>query len=114
MRAKVIKQRLLSFIYIQIKYLSEFTDYSMAFYIASGFLFATCVLVLFLEIKVPKTGEKPFKSLKKIINPSSLLLFFFGFLFGYTWGIHDTFLFIYLQEDLGASSQLISNALCIA
>ena len=28
---------------------------------------------------------------------------------GYGWGVRDTYLFAYLQEELGASSSLISK-----
>ena len=88
---------------------AEYADYSLAFYIAAGFLTFTSVLILFLDVRVPETGERVLKSLKKIISPPALILFAFAFLFGFSWGIHDTYLFIYLQEDLGADSALISE-----
>ena len=47
------------------------------------------------------------RALRDLVNPSALI--FFGILFGggAMWGIHDTYLLIYLQNDLGASSQFI-------
>jgi hypothetical protein len=58
---------------------------------------------------VVKSGEKVLKSLKKIASPSALNFFGIVFLAGFQWGIHDTYLFVYLDEELEASSQLISK-----
>ena len=48
-------------------------------------------------------------ALKKLFNLPALI--FFGILFhgGALWGVHDTYLLIYLQNELGASSKLVSK-----
>lgn len=50
------------------------------------------------------------KSLKQLISGPALI--FFGIIFhgGLLWGVHDTYVAVYLTEYLGASSQLIGNA----
>ena len=42
-----------------------------------------------------------------------MVLFALAALQGSCWGIHDTYLFVYLQEELGASSSLISISLSL-
>ena len=53
--------------------------------------------------------KKNRKAIKELFNWP--ILIFFGILFqgGVMWGVLDTYLFIYLQDELNASSQLISK-----
>jgi hypothetical protein len=98
----------------------------MMYYVNDGILLLTLLVVLFKvdltseeDEKTEKTTENTEKTTEinqetgwravgKLINIPSVVLFFGVFITGFQWGIHDTFLFIYLQRDLGASSQLIS------
>ncbi len=47
--------------------------------------------------------------MKKLITPTALNFFAFVFILGFQWGIRDSYLAVYLQEDLGADSDLISG-----
>ena len=49
------------------------------------------------------------KSLIKIINLPTINFFLIVFLLGFQWGINDTYIAIYLDEAMGASSQLIGK-----
>lgn len=88
---------------------TEEVDYSLAFYIYDGSIVCMCICALFLKISMEKTGEKSTKQLKKIFSKPAWNLFAFCFLMGFAWGIHDSFLYVYLQEELGASSAEISK-----
>ncbi len=48
-------------------------------------------------------------ALKKLMTPTALNFFAFVFILGFQWGIRDSYLAVYLQEDLGADSDLISE-----
>lgn len=85
------------------------TDYSLSFYICDGFVLLSCFFALFLTITMEQTGERMVKSLKKIFSKPALNLFALSFFSGMSWGINDTYLYVYLQEDLKASSALISE-----
>lgn len=87
------------------------TNYDIAFYISDGFIVATAVLVLFLDVRLEKSGQKVWKSLKQIVSLPALLFLGLVFINGFLWGIHDTYLLIYLDETMEASSQLISTKL---
>ncbi len=49
-----------------------------------------------------------FQAIGKIISWPMVIFALGVFNTGFLWGIHDTFQHIYLQRELGASSQLIS------
>ena len=55
----------------------------------------------------PQTTKE---SLKKLWTKPAVILFLFVFTLGYGWGVRDTYLFAYLQDELGASSSLISKS----
>ena len=90
---------------------TEEPDYSIAFYICDAFIILGSLTALKLDVKLEKSGEKVTKSLKKIFTYPSMILFSLAALQGLCWGVHDTYLFVYLQEELGASSSLISISL---
>ena len=97
----------------------EENNYTLAFYIFDGFLFLALLISFKLKVnlgtseldqesKIERKKENR-RALKDLVNPSALI--FFGILFGggAMWGVHDTYLLIYLQNDLGASSQFIGQ-----
>ena len=99
-------------------------DYSIAFYAYDACLFIALLISLKLKVTMSSKEEtkdldkkqkkkQNRKELRELFNPSALI--FFGIIFqgGVMWGIRDTFLFIYLQEELEASSQLLGlNVYC--
>ena len=89
--------------------ISESTDYSILFYILDGCLLAVCVLSLWLTVTMRKRALTTTESLKKIWNKASLLFFTLLFMWGLIYGVRDTYVVPYLSDDLGASSQLISQ-----
>ena len=89
--------------------ISEPTDYSALFYIMAGFKLSAAVLVFWLTVKRDKSLQSTRESLKKIWNKPGLLLFSFLFILGFAQAVKDTYVIPYLTDDLGASSQLISN-----
>ena len=75
----------------------------------AGFKLAAAVLVFWLTVKKDKSVQSTKESLKKIWNKPGLTLFSFLFILGFAAAIKDTYVIPYLTDDLGASSQLISN-----
>jgi hypothetical protein len=61
-----------------------------------------------LDMKKKKKKETR-RALRQLFSPSALI--YFGLIFngGLLWGVHDTYLQLYLQEDLGASSQMLGK-----
>ena len=88
---------------------SEQTDYSLVFYVNDVCLLITCIIYLFLDVNMEQTGENVWKSLKQIISIPAITFFGLCFLMGFQWGIHDTYLLIYLDEEMGASTEFISK-----
>ena len=85
-------------------------DYSIAFYISDGFLLLTVLIaILKLNVTVQKTGQPIMTSLQSVISVPSLLLFFLVSLAGFGWGIHDTYLYVYLNEELKAPTAYMSK-----
>ena len=63
----------------------------------------------FLTKRKQKPGSQSlFRDLKKLISVPSSVLFFGVAVTGLQWGVHDTFLFVYFQEELKASTALVS------
>ena len=89
--------------------LSEETDYSLAFYIADGFMVLACLVALKLKVTLERSDVKVTESLRKIFSVPSVMFFCLTFCNGWAWGVHDTYLYVYIQEDLGGSSALISR-----
>ena len=97
----------------------EENDYSIAFYAYDACLFVA--LLISLKLKVTMTakdksdGDKKQKKkenrqeIRELFNSSALIFFAIIFQGGLMWGVRDTYLFIYLQEELKASSQLLGN-----
>ena len=89
--------------------ITESTDYSILFYMLDGCLLAVCVLSLGLTVTIRKSALTTTKSLKKIWNKASLIFFTLLFMWGLIYGVRDAYVVPYLSDDLGASSQLISQ-----
>lgn len=85
--------------------------YSLAFYVADGFFLLGCLLSLKLDVTLERTGEKTSKSLGQLITKPSVLLFILVGINGLGWGIHDSYLNVYLQEELGSPTDFISKSL---
>lgn len=66
------------------------------------------VCVLFLDIKVDKTGEKVSESLKQFLTVPTLLFFSMISVVGLAWGA-SSYLGIYLQEELNAPPIIFSR-----
>ena len=65
------------------------------------------VVLIFLEVNVEKNTEKFIPSFKKIINSASGVFLILIFALGVTVGVEGNYIFVYLQEDLGATSTMI-------
>eukprot|EP00094_Tigriopus_californicus_P000307 TCALIF_00297-PA protein Name:"Protein of unknown function" AED:0.27 eAED:0.27 QI:0/0.75/0.4/0.8/1/1/5/0/457 len=89
-------------------------NYALAFYAADGFLFVACLLSLKLDVTLEKTGQKVSKSLGQLITKPSVLLFVLVGINGLGWGVHDSYLNVYLQEYLDAPTAFISYLAFVA
>ena len=89
--------------------ISESTDYSILFYIVDGALVTVAVLSFWIRVSMRKSPLTTKESLKKIWTKAPLVLFSFLFIMGAVMGVKDTYVVPYLSDDLGASSQLISE-----
>lgn len=85
------------------------TNYNVAFYIADGAFVVTATVAFFLKIDMKRSDEKGLKALKNIVSLPALNFFALVFVMGFQWGIHDTYLLVYLDEEMEASSSLISK-----
>ena len=81
----------------------------MIFYIMAGFKLAAAALVFWLRVLIERSPQSTKESLKKIWNKPALILFSFLFSLGFAAGVKDVYAIPYLTDDLGASSQLISD-----
>ena len=88
-------------------------DYSLMYFVSDGILFIALLIFLFaVDFTNPNTTngkQEPLtEALPKLLSVPFLILIFGTFVTGLQWGIHDSFLFLYLQEDLKADSKLLS------
>ena len=91
------------------KSIAEETDYSILFYACDIFLVIAAAMTVWLKVDMEKSGQTTKESLKRLWTKPAVILFLFVFTLGYGWGVRDTYLFAYLQDELGASSSLISK-----
>ena len=54
------------------------------------------------------------KAVKQLFTPSALIFFLMLVSSGLSWGIKDTFLYVYLSEEMKASSKLLSYTSAIS
>ena len=91
-------------------------DYFVMYFVSDGILFLALFVFLigvdFTGPKIPDDGnekQEPLsQALPKLWSVPFITLIFGTFVTGLQWGIHDSFLFLYLQEDLNADSQMLS------
>ena len=88
---------------------SEETDYSILFYVCDSCLVVAAIMTLWLQVEMEKSGQTTKDALKKLWTRPAIIFFALVFLYGYGWGVRDTYLFAYLGDELGASSSLISK-----
>ncbi len=104
-------------------FVSEENDYKIAFYLYDGCLFLALLISLKLKVTLGSGGDEgeneidlkkkrkkeTREALKQIFSKPALI--FFGLLFnnGLLWGVVDAYVLVYLQEYLGASSEMIGN-----
>ena len=89
--------------------LAEETNYSILFYASDVFLVIGAIMTLWLKVEMEKSGQTTKESLKMLWTRPTIIFFSFMLILGYGWGVRDTYLFAYLQDELGASSSLISK-----
>ena len=89
--------------------LAEETNYSILFYACDVFLVIAAIMSLWLKVEMEKSGQTTKESLKMLWTRPTIIFFSFMLILGYGWGVRDTYLFAYLQDELGASSSLISK-----
>ncbi len=120
-----------------IRMFAEENDYSLAIYVGDGFLFLALLISTKLKVTLrpeTDTGENDNKGTKhhdkkneeqqrrketrnallKIINPTTLIFFGLVFTNGLVRGVDGTYVSLYLQDELGASSQLLGKHFCNA
>ena len=86
------------------------------YFVSDGILFVAFLVFVFLvdfeatdeDTKDLQVQEPLLKALPKLISVPFCVLIFGIFVTGLQWGIHDSYLFLYLQEDLKADSKLLS------
>lgn len=91
------------------------SDYSLMYYVADGIMLL-CMIVIMWKFNVKAERKKEssselsgLRALPKLLSIPSMVLALGVATTGLQWGVHDTFLFLYLQNDLGASSALIAR-----
>ncbi len=84
-------------------------DYTLAYYVNDGFLVLTCLIVLLLHVQKHQEVEKTSKAIRKIFSFPALILFGILAMTGFMFGARDSLYAIYLQDELGADTQLISE-----
>ena len=94
---------------IRMGILAEYADYTIAFFTCAGCVVFTTLFVFKLEVAPAKRTETTAKGLKKLMSKPALIFFSLLFVNGFQWGIHDTYLNIYLSEEMNATSVLISE-----
>ncbi len=115
---------------------AEENDYSLAIYVGDGFLFLALLISTKLKVTLrPETDaaddakstkdhdkkneeqqrrKETRNALLKIINPTTLIFFGLVFTNGLVRGVDGTYVSLYLQDELGASSQLLGKHFCNA
>ena len=92
------------------------SNYLNTYWVSDGILFLAFIVCIFLvdfeandkEIIESQPQEPLGKALPKLFSVPFLVLMFGIFVSGLQWGVHDSFLFLYLKEDLNADSDLLS------
>ena len=103
---------------------SEETDYSKSVYFFNAILAFVIVVAIFLKVNLRKEADESKterekkkehrKQLKKLFTPSILIFFALVASSGLSWGIKDSYLNIYLVQEMNASYLMIGYASTIA
>jgi len=107
--AQAIISPLVGLVMDKVKQLTGSTNYVAAFLLSDLALFAVCICVLMLkkDIGLPKDKDTA-KGIKLIFrNVSCMIFLFMMFVCGSMYGFVETFLFVFLKEDLGAPIYLL-------
>lgn len=96
--------------YYKITYISVETNYQMVYYLSDGFVVVSCLIVImFVHVKAEKHKQSIFHAFMRISNPATGVYLLIMLILGMGMGIFQTYLMVYLQEDLKASSAMIGN-----
>ena len=85
-------------------------DFKIPFFIQDGVLVVIMIIVFFfLDVDIEKKEKKlTFKEeFQWLLNPAAIGYFLSGFVAGVTLGCVDTYLFVFAQETLGASTTFL-------
>ena len=103
---------------------SEETDYSKSVYFFNAILAFVIVVAIFLKVNLRNEAEKNKtekekkkehrKQLKKLFTPSILIFLALVASSGLSWGIKDSYLNIYLVQEMNASYLMIGYATTIS
>ena len=103
---------------------SEETDYSRSVYFFNAILGFVIVVAIFLKVNLRKEADESKterekkkehrKQLKKLFTPSILIFLALVASSGLSWGIKDSYLNIYLVQEMNASYLMIGYASTIA
>ena len=82
----------------------------MTYYVSDGFLAVCCVIIIvFLNVKAEKHKQNVFHAFKRIANPASGVFVIIMIVTGIGIGVMSSYVMVYLQEDLEASSSMIGK-----
>ena len=100
--------------YVSKKYNDGKPNYLVAFIAHDAFLVCGMVLLLFtkLDVKLPKATS--FQGIKQIFSSLDNCVFLvLMFIIGSMWGFIETFLFVYLKDDMGAPMYLLGLTITV-
>ena len=85
------------------------TNYQINYYVSDVLLALSCILTIWiLDVRVEKEKSKNLmESARSMLNPSFILLVLMVAWVGITTQVSQIYVPVYLQDDLGASSDLI-------
>jgi predicted MFS family arabinose efflux permease len=82
----------------------------MTYYVSDGFLAVSCIIIIvLLNVKAKKHKQNVFHAFKRIANPASGVFVIIMIVNGIGIGVMSSYVMVYLQEDLGASSSMIGK-----
>ena len=102
--AQAIVSPLIGVVMDEITAITGYTNYFAPFFISDGLLIITfiCVYAINMDLDLPKGGNT-IKSIKSGLSNLNMIVFIvMMFVCGSMYGFVETFLFIYLKEDLNA------------
>ncbi len=81
------------------------------YYCMDAILVVVVAITCFIDVKIEKSSESDWKALKKFMQPVFLIFFGLNLILGTTFGVADTYVAVFLEEEFGASSELIGKTL---